>query len=570
MLLLSQLRLECGHAPGALERKLRRTLRLAKSDPLSFRIHRHSLDCRKKPLIFDVYSVVLSLSSAQEKRLLDRKLPGLREYHEKPYSPPVPGQEPLPERPVVVGFGPAGIFAGLILAQHGYQPLILERGKSMEERCRDVERFWKTGELDPGSNIQFGEGGAGTFSDGKLNTLVNDRDGREDFILRAFAEAGAPGDILFESKPHIGTDILRDVIRTLRGRIIRLGGEIRFGAAVTALEEKNGCLSGVVVNGSERIPASAVILAPGHSARDTFEELLREGITMQAKDFAVGFRVAHPQRLIDADQYGTADPEALRAKRLPPSSYKLTERLRSGRGIYSFCMCPGGYVVNASSEPGLLAVNGMSYHGRDSGRANSAIVMTVSAADYGEDSPLAGMAFQRKLERACHELGGGRIPAERFSDFARHTPSPEPLPEELCIKGAFCAAPLDRLLPEPLTEDFLEGMRAFDRRMPGFAGKDAFVIGLESRTSSPVRIPRGETMEASLRGLYPCGEGAGYAGGIMSAAMDGMRIAEAVIRKYAPPQTLFHGGIYEPEIAFPSRRKPRVPQRIKAAEKNCR
>lgn len=557
MLQLTQIRIECGAGQDALLRKTARILHLKPSEPFCCTIRRHSVDCRKKPLLFDVYTVTVQLPPEQEASLLRRRIPDLTAYTEKPYVFPPAGSLPMEHRPVIVGFGPAGIFCGWFLARYGYRPLILERGRAIPQRTADVENFWKTGRLDTVSNIQFGEGGAGTFSDGKLNTLVKDKEGRNDEVLRIFAEAGAPGEILTEAKPHIGTDVLRSVIVRLREDIIRMGGEVRFESQVTELHTENGSIRGVIVNGSEEIPAETVVLAPGHSARDTFIELNREGVPMEEKDFAVGFRVAHPQSLIDHQQYGISDRFEMKRKGLTPASYKLAARAASGRGVYSFCMCPGGYVVNASSEEGRLAVNGMSYFARASAQADSAIVMTVSAADFasaeqtfpdGALNPdrqvlsdgqpradvLAGMRFQQRLEEKCFRLGHGLVPVENYADFASSAALHD-LPQELpalCILGGYRRAELHRLLPETLTRDFIDGMQQFDRTIRGFAGDQCWVIGLESRTSSPVRILRGESFESAVRGLYPCGEGAGYAGGIMSAAMDGIRVAEAIRRKY--------------------------------------
>lgn len=538
MLSITQIKIECGHGGksgiAALENKIKKILRLNSGDKLDFRITKHSVDCRKKPLLFDVYNVAVKLPDSLEKKLLARKIPGCSLYSEKKYVFPVNGSESLTERPVIIGFGPAGIFAALMLAYNGYRPLVLERGRCMAKRTEDVEKFWSGSMLNENSNIQFGEGGAGTFSDGKLNTLVNDREGRDRAVLEQFVSAGAPKEILYEGKPHIGTDILRNVISELRQRIEKSGGEIRFGSTVTSLTEENGNITGVVVNGDEQIRASVVILAPGHSARDTFEELYREGVCLEQKDFAVGFRVLHPQSLIDHDQYGTVNEDDRRAKHLTPASYKLAAKNASGRGVYSFCMCPGGYVVNASSERNMLAVNGMSYYGRGSAQANSAIVMTISAKDYGGSAPLDGMRFQRELEKKCFAIGEGDVPVERFNDMEAGKEEPSDLPDDLCIKGAYKKADLSGLLPADLTVDFIEGMHLFDRKIKGFAGSEAFVAGLESRTSSPVRITRDNDFVASIKGLYPCGEGAGYAGGIMSAAMDGIKTAEAVAAKFRP------------------------------------
>lgn len=558
MIELSELRMPCGTDRGRIRQKAARMLHLDPGRLSELQILKHSIDSRRKPELLDVYTVAFSLPQADERRILQKNIPHVREYHPMEYQfpQPGPGTEVMQDRPVVVGAGPAGLFASYMLALHGYRPVLIEQGRPMEERTKDVESFWAGGTLRPYSNIQFGEGGAGTFSDGKLNTLVKDRMGRNEEVLRIFVSCGAPEEILYEGKPHIGTDLLRGVIVRLRREIIRLGGEVRFGTKLTGLEVSDGKLRAIRVrsmlqkdagtgvapeadtqNSEERWPVCAVILAPGHSARDLFRELRREHIPLEAKDFAIGCRVMHPQALINRSQYGVDDPLEMKRLKLPPASYKLTARASSGRGVYSFCMCPGGYVVNASSEPGRLAVNGMSNYDRGSLHANSAIVITISQKDYGGTDPLDGCCFQERLEEKCWAMADGAIPVERFSDFAEGTPLllQNPLPENLSIRGAYAAGELHNLLPENLTRDFVEGMRQFDHRIPGFAGEEAFVAGLESRTSSPVRIPRDSTMQSvGLSGLYPCGEGAGYAGGIMSAAMDGIRAAEAVGRAFRP------------------------------------
>ena len=408
--------------------------------------------------------------------------------------------------------------------------------------------------------MQFGEGGAGTFSDGKLNTLVKDKDGRNTEVLKIFVENGAPEEIRYESRPHVGTDVLSRVVKHMRERILSWGGEVRFSTRVTELVIEGGRVRGVVCENGERIDARAVVLAIGHSARDTFAMLEKKGIPMEAKSFAVGFRVEHPQELINLSQYAQRRPEAL-----PPASYKLTAKTSEGRGVYSFCMCPGGYVVNASSEPGRLAVNGMSYSGRNGKNANSAIIVSVTPQDYGAGGPLAGIQFQRMLEERAFRAAGGAVPVQRYADYAgterengsavaeadgmvrekreRHVPA-DFAP---AIKGAWKFADLRDILPSSVRKAFLEGMEAFERIIPGFADDAVCLSGVESRTSSPVRIPRDETLQSSVRGLYPCGEGAGYAGGITSAAMDGMRVAEAIAARYQIFQknerkTLLRGG----------------------------
>lgn len=552
MILISQLRVPCGSGTDPLRKKAARALRLREAD-FSLAITRHSVDARHKPELLDVYSVAITLPGGkeEEKRLAARLHDRNITYRELPtwqLRRAGSGGEVLSDRPVVVGSGPAGLFAGLVLAMAGLCPILIERGKPVEERTRDVEHFWKSGELNADSNIQFGEGGAGTYSDGKLTTNAKDKEGRTQFILDTFIEAGADPSIAYEFLPHIGTDVLRTCVTNIRKKILSLGGTFLFETRVTDLAQAGGRLSGVRIleetAGRERIlPCSAAILAPGHSARDLVRTLYARGIPMEAKSFAVGLRVSHPQELINRNQYGISDPDTLRALHLPAVSYKLTARAASGRGVYSFCMCPGGYIVNASSEPGRLAVNGMSDFARDSRRANSAIVVTVGPEEFGGSGVLDGCAFQEALEERAFALGRGRVPIEWYQDLKRGVETgalPENLhqlqdSEALCIRGESEIADLSRLLPRSLMQDFVEGMEHFDRVIPGFAGKTCFAAGIESRTSSPVRILRDERGESTgLPGLYPTGEGAGFAGGIMSAALDGMRQAEHLAAAYLP------------------------------------
>ena len=552
MIEISQIRLRCGENPkDQLRPQIRRVLRLSRDEDFTYRIVRHAVDARKKPELYDVYSV--RVAPARNFRLPEEKLAerlhsrNVRIVREVPYVFPGPeeGACVLPHRPVVVGFGPAGIFCALMLARAGYRPVIFERGQRMEERVASVSSFWAGGALNPDSNIQFGEGGAGTFSDGKLNSNIKDPTERISAVLSAFVGAGAPEDILYEQIPHIGTDRLRDVIRNIRMEILSLGGEIRFDTRVTALCVCGGKVCGIRYRPSgapplvpdEYLPCEALVLAPGHSARDTIRSLHAQGIPMSAKPFAVGLRVSHPQSLINFSQYGISDPEEMRRLRLAPANYKLTAQTEDARGIYSFCMCPGGYVVNASSESGRLAVNGMSNYLRDSGRANSAIVMSVGERDFPKGDPvLAGMSFQEQLEEKAYRLCGGRVPVQRFASFEKKEIDARiPSEEELCIRGAASPGALHTLLPEGLTKSFVSGMHEFGRRIHGFDGEEAYVIGLESRTSSPVRILRDASGESAVEGLFPCGEGAGYAGGITSAAVDGIRAAECIASRFRPP-----------------------------------
>jgi len=551
MIRISQLKLPCGHTEADLEGKIRKTIRHKGREPVHYRIRRHSIDARKKPQLYDIYTVDVDTKTgakAERKLAASLRSRNISYVEETGYQFPKAGEEIMHTRPVVIGAGPAGLFCALMLAEHGYRPILLERGRCVEQRTKDIEHYWVSGKLDPASNVQFGEGGAGTFSDGKLNTQINDKTGRSEKVLTVFTEAGAPGDIVYESKPHIGTDRLKVVIPAIRRRIQAAGGEIRFEAQVTDLEMQDGSVRAVILADGSRIRTDTVVLAPGHSARDTMTALYQRGIPMEAKAFAIGLRVSHPQSLIDKSQYGVWEREEMQELGLTAAPYKLTARAASGRGVYSFCMCPGGYIVDASSEPSRIAVNGMSEHARGSERANSAIVVTIGPEEYGTEHPLSGMDFQRALEEKAYRIGQGAIPVQRYVKLKENyekrksgevansnAPDSYLTSHDLCIRGQWTQADLSDLLPAWMTADFIEGMEEFDRKIPGFAGEEAFAAGLESRTSSPVRIPRGEDLQSQIRGLYPCGEGAGYAGGIMSAAMDGIRVAEAIRKRYAAP-----------------------------------
>ena len=526
MIRINQLKLQIPHTEEALEKKIQKTLHLKKGDSFTYRIHRQSLDARRKPELFYVYTVDVTVSN--ENAVLKHCKGNIQKVEEKHYQIPSHGTETLNARPVVIGSGPAGLFCAYLLALEGYRPLVLERGACVEERKKDVDRFWETGVLDTSSNVQFGEGGAGTFSDGKLNTLVKDTSGRNGKVLSTFVEMGADPSILYDHAPHIGTDVLREVVRNLRNRIIAGGGEVHFRSEVTEILEENGRVSGVKLADGTVIGTEQVILSVGHSARDLFEKLDRMKVFMEPKPFAVGLRIQHPQAQINRNQYGLED-----AGKLGAAPYKVTAKTTSGRGVYSFCMCPGGMVVNASSEKGRLAVNGMSNFKRDSGIANSALIVAVTPADFPTAGPLGGIAFQRTLEERAFALGGGKIPVQLYGDFAANRPTVALGDVKPVFCGGYSFANLRELMPEALNGAFLEGMEQFGRRIRGFDRADAVLAGIESRTSSPLRICRDESLQSSLKGLYPCGEGAGYAGGITSAAMDGLKVAEEIIKRYA-------------------------------------
>lgn len=530
MIRITQLKLPVGHTGEALKNKAARALKITPGEIGGLHIRKQSLDARKKPELF--YSYTVDVETEKEKNVVHRaKNPQIVLCSEERYQFPAPGGQPLSHPPVIVGTGPAGLFCGLLLARSGYRPILLERGDDVDARRQKVDVFWETGILDGRSNVQFGEGGAGTFSDGKLNTLVKDPLKRNQLVLEIFHEFGADSSILYQNKPHIGTDVLAGIVKHMRQEIIRLGGEVRFNCQVTDILMEQGCISGVVTEHGEQIPAQAVVLAVGHSARDTFEMLLKKGVPMEQKAFAVGLRIQHPQTLINMSQYGMSD-----AGELGAASYKLTRQTKSGRGVYSFCMCPGGYVVNASSEPGRLAVNGMSYHARAGKNANSALIVTVTPDDFSDKTPLGGVAFQRSLEELAYKAAAGKIPVQLFGDFRDNRPSRQPGDIEPQMRGQWDFADVRAIMPEKLNQPLIEAIEGFGRVIKGFDRPDAVLAGIESRTSSPVRIWRNEKFESSTAGLYPCGEGAGYAGGITSAAMDGIRIAEAVAAAFSRPE----------------------------------
>ena len=511
-------------------------------------IRKRSIDARKKQDILYVYC--LDVSANKEKELLKRH--GKKGVVEAPvltYPAPTMGMEPLAHRPIVVGAGPAGLFTALELAKNGYRPILLERGQDVETRAKDVEHFWQGGELNTESNVQFGEGGAGTFSDGKLNTMVKDPTGRIRRVLETFVQFGADPSIVYDNKPHIGTDHLRLVISSMREKIRELGGEVHFGCKVTEFEIQDGQLTGIWYEQGgvlQRLENSVCVLAIGHSARDTFEVLAAKGVPMEAKAFAVGFRMEHPQSMIQESQYGVS------ANKLPAAPYKVTAQTSSGRGVYSFCMCPGGLVVNASSEHGYLAVNGMSNHARDGKNANSAIVVTVNPADMAQWSAsckdpsvamsdhevLAGMNFQRIIEKRAYDQMQGKVPVQLFVDYCQNVASTGYGEVTPGICGIYGLGQVRDILPVELGDAIEEGIHMFGSQIRGFDREDALLSGVESRTSSPVRILRGETMESAIAGLYPCGEGAGYAGGITSAAVDGLKMAETIVSRYARPMAI--------------------------------
>lgn len=506
-----------------------RKLGVKLTDIIEWHIFKQSIDARKKNNIYFVYTIDLKIKD--ETYVLGKiNDPDVTIAPQLEYKFAETGSEKLKNPPVIVGTGPAGLFAGLLLARMGYRPLLLERGDDVDKRTAKVEHFWKTGQLDPESNIQFGEGGAGTFSDGKLTTLIKDIRCRK--VLEELVEAGAPAEILYSYKPHVGTDILRTVVKNIRQTIIELGGSVLFGQHVTDFKITHSAVYTVVVNEHENIDAEAVILAVGHSARDTFAMLERRNFELAAKPFSIGVRIEHSQDMINKVQY----KEFAGHPKLGAADYKLAYHSPSGRSAYTFCMCPGGSVVAAASEEGHLVTNGMSEHARDGMNANSALLVGVNPQDFPGQSPLAGIEYQRKWEKAAFLLGGGcfRAPAQLVGDFLAGRASAACGWIKPTYSRSVVYTDLTECLPEYVTKTMREAISDFDRKIAGFAVSDAVLTGVETRSSSPVRIIRDDRLNASIAGIYPAGEGAGYAGGIISAAVDGIRAAEAIMQRYKP------------------------------------
>ena len=521
------------NAEQDLKSAVSKKLRIDKSQISEVNILRRAVDARRKNDIQLIYhvGVVTECDQQQKKKiLLDKDITTPLEVKD---ADVLYGTIPLEERPIVIGSGPAGLLSAYWLAKHGFKPLLLERGKALAERVTDVSNFWQRGEFDETSNVQFGEGGAGTFSDGKLTTRVNDPVMQR--ILKLFVECGAPQEILFEQKPHVGTDKLRKMVSGLTKQIRELGGEVCFKSHVTDFIMREDKICGVVVNNKEHFNSNAVILACGHSARDTYEVLHKRAVAMETKQFSIGLRVEHPQATIDGAQYGKQAGHPL----LGVADYALVHHEQTtGRSAYSFCMCPGGLVVAAASENGGVVVNGMSMHSRSSGVANSALVVNVSAADFG-NGPLAGIAFQRHYEQLAYAAGGGKsyqAPGQSVSSFLRGSEPTYAQNLRPTYRPGIVLASLTEILPTVVAITLKAGLIAFERKIQGFAGPEGFLTGVETRTSAPLRIVRRQdTLESTSHGgLYPTGEGAGYAGGIMSAALDGFKVAEAIIRKYQP------------------------------------
>lgn len=535
MLLVSQLRLPVDHSDEALRLALLRALNIRETELVSFTIDQRAIDARRGSVEFS-YSILaevrnesMVLPRADQKRV--RPAPD-NSYYELEGVPATPSDKR--PRVVIVGTGPAGLMAGLLLARHGWKPILLERGKAAGDRARDVTGFWRRNwEFNPNSNVQFGEGGAGTFSDGKLYTQIRDRENRIPWILQELVKAGAPEDILVNNRPHIGTDRLIKVVRTIREEIIAIGGEVRFEAHVTDAVIQKGKMTAITLASGETIAADAFIFAIGHSARDTFEMLHKRGVPFERKPFAIGVRIEHSQGVIDRSQYARLAGHP----RLGAASYRFVAHCPNGRSAFSFCMCPGGLVVAATSEAGQVVTNGMSSYARAESNANSGFMVEVKEDDFPGDDPLSGIELQRELERKAFELGGGDYcaPAQKLGDFMRGVPSTGPGKVIPSYLPGVKWTDLRLCLPDFIHETLREAVLIVEKQIPGFGQEDAVMTAVETRSSSPVRIPRNpETLECeSVQQFYPAGEGAGYAGGIISAAADGMKVAEQLLRRFS-------------------------------------
>ncbi|MBR6349147.1 MAG: FAD-binding protein [Lachnospiraceae bacterium] len=535
MIRISGIKVDIGQE-GRLLKKAASILKVSPDVISDFFIIKKSLDARDKDHIH--YSYIVDVCVNDEDKILRRcRNPKVSISKPKNYKLPEQGSAALINRPVVVGSGPAGLFAAYFLAQNGYKPILLERGADVNSRIKKVNDFWNNAApLDPETNIQFGEGGAGTFSDGKLNTGVNDPSGRNKLVLETFVANGGPREILCSNKPHLGTDVLMTIVKNMRNYIVSHGGDVMFNSRFDDFRSDDDRLESISYTKdgvSHDLRCSNLILATGHSARDTFKMLFEAGINMQGKPFAVGIRAVHDQDKINRIQYGPEYKEKY-GNKLPPADYKLTYRADDGKSVFSFCMCPGGFVVDSSSEPGHLCINGMSYSGRDGEFANSAIIVSVSPEDVGSDTvPMKGIEFQRDLERKAFECGNGHIPAQYYGDFVKTVPS-KGNNAFSGVKGGVCYTDLNKVLPEFVSRDIKEAMPFFGTKMSGYDDDDTLILAVESRTSSPVRIVRDDHFESCIKGIYPCGEGAGYAGGIASAAIDGIKVFEEIYKRYHP------------------------------------
>ena len=500
--------------------ELVRKLKINVNDIVNINVVKKSIDARHKDNVCFVYEVDVDVKDISRIKFDNDVSMSVSNK----YSYSLSGSLSLNNRPIIVGSGPCGLFCAYELAKEGYRPIVIERGEDMDNRVKTVNDFWNNGKFNSNSNVQFGEGGAGTFSDGKLSTQIKDKNNRIGEVLNIFVENGAPKEILYDYMPHIGTDKLRDVVKNMRNKIISMGGEFRYNSCLNDINIEDGKVKSIIVN-DDVIDCEILILAIGHSARDTFRMLHDRGIDMANKPFAVGVRVMHSQDMISYNQFGDF------YKYLRPASYKLTYNTSSGRGVYSFCMCPGGYVVNASSEVGRLVVNGMSNHDRESDIANSAIVVTVNESDYGTDL-FDGVRFQEKLESSAYRLGNGLIPIQKYGDYVNGVKSSDFGKILPMVKGKYTFSDLNLLFDDDINRSLKEGINYFDSKIKGFNDSDVLLAGVESRTSSPIKIIRNEFFESNISGIYPAGEGCGYAGGIVSAAVDGIKVFESIVSKY--------------------------------------
>ncbi|EKO3913529.1 NAD(P)/FAD-dependent oxidoreductase [Vibrio metschnikovii] len=529
MIRLTEIRLPLTHEEGELREAIAKKLRIPAQQVLSFTLFKRGYDARKKNNIQLIYTLDVEVANEAELLATFSEDPHVRITPDMEYKFVAQAPADLTERPVVIGFGPCGLFAGLVLAQMGFKPIIVERGKEVRERTKDTFGFWRKRTLNPESNVQFGEGGAGTFSDGKLYSQVKDPHFYGRKVTTEFVAAGAPEEIMYVSKPHIGTFKLVTMIEKMRATILELGGEIRFSTRVDDIHQQDGKITGVTLSNGEVLYSRHVVLAVGHSARDTFEMLYQRGVYMEAKPFSVGFRIEHKQSMIDEARFGPSAGHPI----LGAADYKLVHHCKNGRTVYSFCMCPGGTVVAATSEEGRVVTNGMSQYSRAERNANSAIVVGIDPErDYPGD-PLAGIRFQRELESGAYQLGGANYdaPAQTIGDFLAGR-EPNALGDvEPSFTPGIKLTDLSKALPAFAIEAIREAIPAFDRQIKGFASDDGLLTGVETRTSSPICIKRGKDFQSiNLQGFYPAGEGAGYAGGILSAGIDGIKVAEAVAR----------------------------------------
>lgn len=529
MLRVSNIKLDINESLDNIKPLLLKKLKISEKELVNYKIYKESIDARKKDKIEFVYTVDVELKN--EKNILKKsRIKDVVEVKEKTYIDVKSGSEKLKNRPVIIGSGPAGLFATLVLAQRGYNPILLERGLDVDTRTEDIKKFWEDGKFNSKSNVQFGEGGAGTFSDGKLTTRIKDIRCRK--VLEELVNFGSPEEILYSYKPHVGTDILKEVVKNIREEIIVLGGQVKFDSKVTKIDIENSKIKSVIINDNEVLDTEVVILAIGHSARDTYKMLYDQGVKITQKPFAIGVRIEHPQTLINKSQY----KEFYDHPRLGAADYRLVEHTSNGRTIYTFCMCPGGTVIASASEEGQVVTNGMSEHARDKENANSAVLVNVATEDFGSDHPLSGMYFQERYERLAFELGGKnyKAPIQLVGDFFNDRVSTKLGMVRPSYKPGYKFIDLRDCLPKFVCETMKEGLFLLDKKLKGFAMDDAILTGVETRSSAPIRIVRDEqTLESvNVKDLYPSGEGAGYAGGIVTAAVDGIKCAEKIISKY--------------------------------------